>query len=94
MNSDRATRCHPKISREMTVELRVDPPIPTQIRASGSFSEAIGPQRPSTTVTHWSRIADKCARLYRHATLVALRIGRETYETAALPLSYVGADPE
>jgi hypothetical protein len=38
------------------------------------------------------RIADKCARLYRPATLVALRIGLETYETAALPLSYVGAD--
>src|SRR5438552_1699348 len=40
------------------------------------------------------RLADKCARLYRPATLVALRRGRETYETAALPLSYVGADPE
>ena len=36
------------------------------------------------------RTADKCARLYRPATLVALRRGRETYETAALPLSYVG----
>jgi hypothetical protein len=36
------------------------------------------------------RTADKCARLYRLATLVALRIGPETYETAALPLSYVG----
>jgi hypothetical protein len=40
------------------------------------------------------RIADKCARLYRPATLVALRIPAETYETAALPLSYVGADQE
>ena len=40
------------------------------------------------------RIADKCARLYRASTLVALRRGRETYETAALPLSYVGADQE
>jgi hypothetical protein len=40
------------------------------------------------------RIADKCARLYRPATLVALRIGAETYETAALPLSYVGAVQE
>ncbi len=38
--------------------------------------------------------ADKCARLYRASTLVALRTGRETYETAALPLSYLGADPE
>ena len=37
------------------------------------------------------RTADKCARLSRPATLVALRIGPETYETAALPLSYVGA---
>ena len=37
------------------------------------------------------RTADECARLYRPATLVALRIGPETYETAALPLSYVGA---
>ena len=37
------------------------------------------------------RIADKCARLYRPATLVALRRRPETYETAALPLSYVGA---
>jgi len=36
------------------------------------------------------RTADKCARLYRASTLVALRIGPETYETAALPLSYVG----
>jgi hypothetical protein len=34
--------------------------------------------------------ADKCARLYRPATLVALRRLPETYETAALPLSYVG----
>jgi len=40
------------------------------------------------------RTADKCARLYRASTLVALRRGLETYETAALPLSYVGADPE
>jgi hypothetical protein len=38
------------------------------------------------------RTADKCARLNRAATLVALRRGRETYETAALPLSYVGVD--
>jgi hypothetical protein len=37
-----------------------------------------------------NRIADKCARLYRPTTLVALRRGPETYETAALPLSYVG----
>jgi hypothetical protein len=37
--------------------------------------------------------ADNYARLYRPATLVALRRGRETYETAALPLSYVGARP-
>jgi hypothetical protein len=29
--------------------------------------------------------------LYRPFTLVALRIRPETYETAALPLSYVGA---
>jgi hypothetical protein len=40
------------------------------------------------------RIADKCARLYRPFKHVALRRGRETYETAALPLSYVGADEE
>jgi hypothetical protein len=32
--------------------------------------------------------------LYRPATLVALRIAPETYETAALPLSYLGADQE
>jgi hypothetical protein len=38
------------------------------------------------------RTADKCARLYRPATLVALRRGLETYETAALPLSY-SAEP-
>jgi hypothetical protein len=38
-----------------------------------------------------NRTADKCARLYRASTLVALRIRPETYETAALPLSYVGA---
>jgi hypothetical protein len=36
------------------------------------------------------RTADKCARLYRPSTLVALRRRPETYETAALPLSYVG----
>jgi hypothetical protein len=42
----------------------------------------------------WKRTADKCARLYPLGTLVALRIARETYETAALPLSYVGADQE
>jgi hypothetical protein len=40
------------------------------------------------------RTADKCARLYRVPTLVALRRRPETYETAALPLSYVGADQE
>jgi len=37
-----------------------------------------------------ARIADKYAHLYRASTLVALRRGPETYETAALPLSYVG----
>jgi hypothetical protein len=32
--------------------------------------------------------------LYRAPTRVALRIARETYETAALPLSYVGPEGE
>ena len=54
---------------------------------------ASGPQRRSWTGTASQRIADKCARLHRAATLVALRRGRETYETAALPLSYVGRRP-
>ena len=54
--------------------------------------DAIGPQRRSWTRTPSKRTADKCARLYRPSTLVALRRGLETYETAALPLSYVGAD--
>src|SRR5919108_2089282 len=57
-------------------------------------SERIGPQRPSVAGRLSPRIADKCARLYRASTLVALRRGRETYETAALPLSYVGPDAE
>jgi len=38
------------------------------------------------------RTADEYARSYRAPTLVALRRGPETYETAALPLSYVGAE--
>jgi hypothetical protein len=42
----------------------------------------------------FKRTADKCARLYRPAALVALRRGRETYVTAAQPLSYVGPEGE
>jgi hypothetical protein len=53
--------------------------------------DASGPYRRSWTGKPSKRIADKCGRSHRPATLVALRRGRETYETAALPLSYVGA---
>jgi hypothetical protein len=50
----------------------------------------IGSWRLATAGRARIRIADKCARSYRASTLMALRIARETYETAALPLSYVG----
>src|SRR6266571_1912119 len=56
-----------------------------------------GRSRPAASIVDEqpsNRIADKSARLYRPATLVALRRGLETYETAALPLSYVGAVQE
>jgi hypothetical protein len=66
----------------------------TRFRVPGIGSEAkravaaILGEHPS------KRTADKCARLYWPATLVALRRGPETYETAALPLSYVGPEGE
>ena len=50
-------------------------------------ARSVDPRR----ATPQKRIADKCARLYWPLTLVALRIAPETYETAALPLSHVGA---
>jgi hypothetical protein len=56
--------------------------------------DAGAPQRRSQPGMPLTRIADNCARLCRASTLVALRRGRETYETAALPLSYAGPDRE
>jgi hypothetical protein len=55
----------------------------------------LGGERPAASILgrHPSnRIADKCARCIGSPLGVALRRGPETYETAALPLSYVGAD--
>jgi hypothetical protein len=49
-----------------------------------------GSQRRSWADIPSKRVADECAHLYRASTRVALRKGPETYETAALPLSYVG----
>ena len=78
----------------MTIEPSVDPANSHEIQGIWVVPRTIGPQRRSWAGTPLERTADKCARLYRVPTLVALRRGRETYETAALPLSYVGADQE
>jgi len=46
---------------------------------------------PATLRIEWLMAVPAC---FGPALGVALRAARETYETAALPLSYVGADPE
>ncbi len=78
-------------SEEMTIEPSVDPANSREIRGIWAVPRTVGPWRRSWAGTPSERTADKCARLYGVPTLVALRRGRETYETAALPLSYVGA---
>ena len=62
-----------------------------RFRVSRVGLDAGGPQRRSEAGNPSKRIADTCELLYRDPRLVALRRGPETYETAALPLSYVGA---
>jgi hypothetical protein len=51
-------------------------------------------QRRSWAGKPSKRTGDKCAALIEPPLGLALRRARETCETAALPLSYVGADQE
>ena len=77
-----------------TTSSSATPSGPRAVRSASSRRLATAsPSNPPPDRVAYGLFTFQCARLYRASTLVALRRGRETYETAALPLSYVGARP-